>query len=769
MRVYLLGWFCFFGTFNAALPAQAAGEGPVRTVVTTGNYAETDPLLTADGNILYFVRPRHPRNKGANNRSDVWLRHRQADGSWGRALNAGGPINSFSDDLPLGISADGRRLAILRRGAGNAHFDLLERGTRSWRIILTQELPEAIDASFRATFDPATNVLIYTAVMNGQSDLLRRKLTPAGWTEPEPLNWLNTPENETAPRLPPGGDELYFRRSGHWQLARFSADRAGFADDRSLSDALPAPYGAPSFCVGDQREVVVSERDDNTGLTRLVEVSLDPEARPAAQRILRGQVKARAGEAGPLGSVEMIVNQRARCLYPAPDGTYALVIPAGAAPPDLHVPGFLPTATTAARTEQTDQTARTPRTTNFSEAYYRRERAITDLYQRIDITTNEVAKLEAERKALAKDLRREQLAAGAEVLSGYIDPELVKLRARTLAARRNLGADTIPPAATTPTEKPTIRRTENASALDELDARQQRFRANQTARDGSQTDWRTTDPVAVRKSAARQLEQEVIPTISREIARGVYAESQIDSLAMEANIRSNLFATDRPAVYERESWENELIDNIQPTAKAALRERLREPVQRGAQRERELQLALRDRQDQLERYRDSLDQQLQAQILEERRTPRATTLAAPTPDVPAAPAAGRDLVAKGGTLALVPLAAGQRLRLQSLRFGPNSDIIRPGTTGELDRLAAQLRQHPDLHVEIGVHENANLSYTAADELSQKRANRIRDYLIDAGLAAERITPQGYGRQQPLADDATPYGRTQNQRVELRFR
>jgi outer membrane protein OmpA-like peptidoglycan-associated protein len=43
---------------------------------------------------------------------------------------------------------------------------------------------------------------------------------------------------------------------------------------------------------------------------------------------------------------------------------------------------------------------------------------------------------------------------------------------------------------------------------------------------------------------------------------------------------------------------------------------------------------------------------------------------------------------------------------------------------------------------------------------------VRDYLISKGIAADRLTTKGYGKANPIADNATPEGRYQNRRVEL---
>jgi len=61
----------------------------------------------------------------------------------------------------------------------------------------------------------------------------------------------------------------------------------------------------------------------------------------------------------------------------------------------------------------------------------------------------------------------------------------------------------------------------------------------------------------------------------------------------------------------------------------------------------------------------------------------------------------------------------------------------------------------------------NVGGAAANQtLSEKRAQSVRDWLVAHGIAADRLTAQGYGAAKPVADNGTDEGRTKNRRVEL---
>jgi outer membrane protein OmpA-like peptidoglycan-associated protein len=77
-----------------------------------------------------------------------------------------------------------------------------------------------------------------------------------------------------------------------------------------------------------------------------------------------------------------------------------------------------------------------------------------------------------------------------------------------------------------------------------------------------------------------------------------------------------------------------------------------------------------------------------------------------------------------------------------------------------------LLAYPGLTVEVEGHTDSvgNDSYNQA--LSDRRANSVRDYLVQQGIAANSIVSRGYGESKPLVSNDTAAGRQQNRRVEL---
>lgn len=99
-------------------------------------------------------------------------------------------------------------------------------------------------------------------------------------------------------------------------------------------------------------------------------------------------------------------------------------------------------------------------------------------------------------------------------------------------------------------------------------------------------------------------------------------------------------------------------------------------------------------------------------------------------------------------------------------FDSGSSAISPGAAQRLGSLAQTLSRYPASQVVIRGYTDSVGSEASNLRLSEDRANNVRNYLIDRGVAASRVTAMGFGEQFPLASNATEAGRQQNRRVEI---
>lgn len=106
------------------------------------------------------------------------------------------------------------------------------------------------------------------------------------------------------------------------------------------------------------------------------------------------------------------------------------------------------------------------------------------------------------------------------------------------------------------------------------------------------------------------------------------------------------------------------------------------------------------------------------------------------------------------------------LTLDGLLFGPNQAALAPGGIHRLSQLVTFLKAHPERRVTIEGYTDSIGSASHNLELSQRRAEAVRSFLLQNGVDATRITATGYGEASPLAPNNTEAGRLQNRRVEV---
>jgi outer membrane protein OmpA-like peptidoglycan-associated protein len=100
-------------------------------------------------------------------------------------------------------------------------------------------------------------------------------------------------------------------------------------------------------------------------------------------------------------------------------------------------------------------------------------------------------------------------------------------------------------------------------------------------------------------------------------------------------------------------------------------------------------------------------------------------------------------------------------------FDTNKTTIQRRSFKLLDQVAKVILEHPELEkVWIEGHTDERGSNQYNDELSQRRAEAVREYLIKKGVAPQRLEARGMGRSLPVAPNTTEKGRAANRRVEF---
>ena len=202
---------------------------------------ELRPTISADGNLLFFIRENHPRNTNYNtvrNSQDIWFTMRDTTGTWSKAVHLGYPLNTALYNSVFWISPDNNRILI--RGAfingdyagnGVSMCWLQEDGYWSKPEALMIKNYWKYDKGVRSGASMAHDgktLLLYMTPEKGNflNDIFVSLLQPDGtWSEPKSLGKKINLEkyDEMTPYLAADGETLYF-----------SSDRPGGLGDNDI-------------------------------------------------------------------------------------------------------------------------------------------------------------------------------------------------------------------------------------------------------------------------------------------------------------------------------------------------------------------------------------------------------------------------------------------------------------------------------------------------------------------------------------------------------
>ncbi|WP_085315807.1 OmpA family protein [Derxia lacustris] len=101
-----------------------------------------------------------------------------------------------------------------------------------------------------------------------------------------------------------------------------------------------------------------------------------------------------------------------------------------------------------------------------------------------------------------------------------------------------------------------------------------------------------------------------------------------------------------------------------------------------------------------------------------------------------------------------------------LLFAFNSAALAPSAAPRIDKLAEFLNENPQRKISVEGYTDSIGSDSYNQQLSQRRAEAIKQALLLKGIAADRVMTQGLGESYPVADNATADGRAMNRRVEV---
>ncbi|MBX2817399.1 MAG: OmpA family protein [Saprospiraceae bacterium] len=108
------------------------------------------------------------------------------------------------------------------------------------------------------------------------------------------------------------------------------------------------------------------------------------------------------------------------------------------------------------------------------------------------------------------------------------------------------------------------------------------------------------------------------------------------------------------------------------------------------------------------------------------------------------------------------------VRLKYVNFETASATLTPLSRYELDNVVEAMEADPAVMIELSGHTDSQGDDEANQELSQRRADAVLNYLTGQGIGSNRLSARGYGETQPIDDNGTPEGRANNRRTEVKI-
>jgi outer membrane protein OmpA-like peptidoglycan-associated protein len=114
----------------------------------------------------------------------------------------------------------------------------------------------------------------------------------------------------------------------------------------------------------------------------------------------------------------------------------------------------------------------------------------------------------------------------------------------------------------------------------------------------------------------------------------------------------------------------------------------------------------------------------------------------------------------------VQVAVGASIVMKGVTFESGKAVLTPTSTDSLERAYLVLSENPEVTVEIQGYTDNTGRKAINMKISQARADAVRTWLINKGIAADRITAKGFGPENPIAPNTTKEGKAQNRRIEF---
>ncbi|WP_018341558.1 OmpA family protein [Cytophaga aurantiaca] len=274
---------------------------------------ETYPIISSDGNILYFARVGDKDNIDDPTTTDIWYSTKLPNGNWAKAQNIGKPLNNSAHNFVSSITPDVNTLLIANTykadgsTAGNG-VSISEYTMNGWEVpkrLIIEGFVNLNEFSFVSYFLAADGktMLMCTEMPDSYGDLdIYVSFIKADKTWTRPLNigkTINTFQADATPYLASDGKTLYFASQGHLGYGSYDIFMTKRLDDTWLNWTTPVNLGPKvntmyadlSFSIPASGDVAYTYAlRDKTNLMDIYSIALAPSIKPEPVTMVIGRV-----------------------------------------------------------------------------------------------------------------------------------------------------------------------------------------------------------------------------------------------------------------------------------------------------------------------------------------------------------------------------------------------------------------------------------------------------------------------------------------------
>ncbi len=789
-------------------------------------YSERMPLISPDGNTLYFARKKHPQNLGTSDKDDIWVSYLGKDKQWSKALNIGSPLNNEKHNFVVAIDPSGKKLYLAndyKGGKKDAISKSIKSG-RSWtqpeRLKIEDHYNNSKFVNYHLSNDGNT-LLMAVERENGFGDrdlYVSFKKGKNDWSKPKNLgSKINTVASENSVFLASDNKTIYFSSNGHmgyggydiFVAKRLDGTWQNWSQPKNLGKPINTKYNDLSFSIPASGDYAYFSAGsiNNTDLYR---VKLPKAAKPEPVTIVTTKfIDAETGKPveADVFFEELNANKNKKVSQNnGRDSKY--VVPAGE---DVsfyaEAEGYFPVSdhinNSYDEIEELDQ----------DNDSYSTSQELRKLQAKLERVQGDIQKLNKQRKKTnilleKQKTKKEENDDGYKEVFKNVNDEKENTENAELAAlmnkynlhynkdqekapKSNKKQKTALSSKSTKPKKPVG--TSNKSKDSALAEMKKKYNKHYNKEDKPSEELKeevveeetvneeenvvsedkpvyTVEEI---KKVREELIKELVPQIKMELYDEYYDQIRKDvKKELELELKNDEMQAVEEQVKEQiiDNWEEELEEEVVLTEaeKEDLQTDLWFRMEGQLEDEIKDELAAEIKQELERETRIALKEKQQALIQEkiENEISQAPKQMLKSEKSEIDEVKTFKEVEKD--VMLVPLKVGAIIPMNNIFFDANQATLKNASYAELDRIINFLFKNERIVVEIGGHTNGWCSHEFASELSQERAEVVMNYIVENGVRQKRIYSKGYGKTKPLASNDSLQGRKQNQRVELKI-